>query len=367
MHRWPLVGRDEELAFAGAALRGPGIVIAGGAGVGKTRLATELLAQAAADGAPVTRILCTPATADIPLGALAHLLPAPVAPPETVLGTHRLELLRVLRQSVLELAGAQRAMLAVDDAHLLDDTGAAALLQLVVAGDATLLATIRSGEEVPAPVRSLWRDAGCERLELQNLAEGEVRMLLEAVTGGPVAASSVTRLAALTRGNPLFLREVVVEAMAHGTLAPRHGVWVWSGALPAGAPLQELVAERLGRLDDDERSTVALVAAGEPLPLELLLRTVDRQSLERLEVAGLLTVDDDGVRLGHPLHGEVLRASDRETAAARRRLVALVGDDPPPELRLRVAVWALRSGVSLPARTWLAACDEARGRGDDEL
>ena len=43
--RWPLIGRIDELRFIAAAARsgdGPrGVVIAGGAGVGKTRLARE--------------------------------------------------------------------------------------------------------------------------------------------------------------------------------------------------------------------------------------------------------------------------------------------------------------------------------------
>ena len=47
---WPFVGREEELAWVGARRRaggGCGVVISGAAGVGKTRLARELLAAGA--------------------------------------------------------------------------------------------------------------------------------------------------------------------------------------------------------------------------------------------------------------------------------------------------------------------------------
>jgi MoxR-like ATPase len=50
---WPFVGRDEELEWAAAARKhtdSVGLIFSGEAGVGKTRLAREVLAAAAADG-----------------------------------------------------------------------------------------------------------------------------------------------------------------------------------------------------------------------------------------------------------------------------------------------------------------------------
>lgn len=51
--RWPLVGRQEELALMAKALGAPGtsgVALAGAAGVGKTRLAREALTAIAAQG-----------------------------------------------------------------------------------------------------------------------------------------------------------------------------------------------------------------------------------------------------------------------------------------------------------------------------
>lgn len=47
---WPLVGRDEELAAAEAALGRGGVVPAGPAGVGKTRMAREVVQRARREG-----------------------------------------------------------------------------------------------------------------------------------------------------------------------------------------------------------------------------------------------------------------------------------------------------------------------------
>ena len=75
--RWPLVGRDDELALATTALIEQGcVVLTGAAGVGKTRLAHEVLAAAATADDRTEWVAATHAAAAVPLGAIAHLVPA---------------------------------------------------------------------------------------------------------------------------------------------------------------------------------------------------------------------------------------------------------------------------------------------------
>src|SRR5919108_2201522 len=76
---WPLVGRTRELEAARRALAEPGagLVIAGPPGVGRTRLAEEVLADVEADGATVVRLVATRAAATIPFWAAAPLLGGP--------------------------------------------------------------------------------------------------------------------------------------------------------------------------------------------------------------------------------------------------------------------------------------------------
>src|ERR1700754_5019895 len=76
---WPLVGRNEELGFVAELLTGraTGVVVAGTAGVGKTRFAREVVAEAEARGFATMWSTATDAASSIPFGAMAHLLPVP--------------------------------------------------------------------------------------------------------------------------------------------------------------------------------------------------------------------------------------------------------------------------------------------------
>src|SRR3954447_15400641 len=104
---WPLVGRDEELALAREALADPsagGVVIAGAAGLGKTRLATEVAASAEV----AERVRATRSAAVIPLRAFA-----PLPPPGP--GAAGVELLARIREGLAERAAGRRMVLCVDD------------------------------------------------------------------------------------------------------------------------------------------------------------------------------------------------------------------------------------------------------------
>src|SRR5215472_15699375 len=75
--RWPFTGRMTELAFIERAMDGPaaaGVAIVGDAGVGKTRLARELVAVA---GRATEWVAGLGTVESIPFGAFAHLLSVP--------------------------------------------------------------------------------------------------------------------------------------------------------------------------------------------------------------------------------------------------------------------------------------------------
>src|SRR5256885_4894812 len=168
---WPLVGRAAELHRLHDLVVGsdsPGVMIAGPAGVGKTRLALEGLRLAEAAGMVGVRVTATRAAAALPFGALAPLLPA-AHHRETGGVDDRADLLRRSAAALIERAEGRRLALLVDDAHLLDDASATLIHQLTGTDSTFVIATLRTGETKPEPITALWKDGVVERLELVGL------------------------------------------------------------------------------------------------------------------------------------------------------------------------------------------------------
>jgi hypothetical protein len=371
---WPLVGRERELQVLRDLLeQGPpaAVVLAGPLGVGKTRLAHECLAMAAASGMATERTVATHAASHIPFGALAPVLHA-TSPPGAL--DDRAD---VLRRSVAALAdrpGGRRLVLLVDDAHLLDDASATLLHQVAAARSVTVLATVRSGEPAPDPIVALWKDGLASRIELGGLDHDATEELLTTVLGGPVDPATARQLVDRCQGNALFLRELVLGALDDGTLVDDGVLWRLVGDLSPSDRLVEIVEGRLGRLTDEERALMELVSHGEPLGQAELDALSDRAVADALERRGLLTTRFDGrrlqVSLAHPVYGDVVRA---RTPALRARAIAesLAGviEQAPPRRHddvLRIAAWRLTAGGGDP-RLLLEGATIARWRYDFPL
>ena len=210
---WPLVGRDSELReLVGLVVHEKrSLIIAGPAGVGKSRLAAEVIARCERAGFAVARITGTAASADLPFGALAPLMP----PTDMERGTRvddKAELLRRTAAGMVERALPRRLIVFVDDAHLLDSASATLVHQLVLTHAAGLVATVRTGEPAPDPVVALWKDGLVDRHELAGLSPHAVGELLASVLAGLPDPGSVAELMERSGGNVLFLRELVIGA-----------------------------------------------------------------------------------------------------------------------------------------------------------
>ncbi|WBB82185.1 LuxR C-terminal-related transcriptional regulator [Micromonospora sp. WMMD882] len=373
MSRWGFVGRSEELgrlatAVAGGA--GRGLFFSGTAGIGKSRLLREGVAALPADRYAIWSVAASATTAALPYGGLAQILPADQPP-----GLSPAGILRWAVDALRQRAAGRPIVLAVDDAHLLDPPSAALVHLIARAENATVLGTLRNGERVPLPIRALWTDDLVDHAELSPLARADTAGLLAAVLGGPPDASSADRLWRLSAGNPLLLRELVLAALGSGELTETYGIWHWTGRLDLAPSLTDLIDVRIGRLTAGVRTVVELVAFGEPLGFELLLRACAPADVEAAEERGLISVVRDdrrlGVRLGHPLYGEVLRRRCPVSRARRLRaqlagLVEAVGKRRRDDL-LRVAVWRLDSGTAQDPALLLGAAGEAFARYDVPL
>jgi DNA-binding NarL/FixJ family response regulator len=356
---WPNVGRSEEIALVARALTARStrcVLISGAAGVGKSRLAREAAARARQDRWAVRWATATRQTQGIALGAVAHLLPGQLS------GTAPLDRFETFRwaRRVLGEPGDQRAVTVIDDAPLLDELSAALVQQLVTSGSgSTLLLTARS-DAMPEWLRSLARDDAVEHLRVEPLSEAEVVELIDAVLTGSVDPATHAMLWAQTRGNVLWLRQLMQDGLDSGALAKRSEVWGWQGP-PSAPSLNDVLLSRLDGLREQERAAVELVAFGEPLPAPVVAALALADTLVSLERRDLVEADPrGGVRMAHPLLGSLLRdqVGDLAATAVRGRLVAAFqtsgsvhGTDA-----LRVAHWQLESGdTSSPDRMIAAA------------
>ncbi|WP_117213230.1 LuxR C-terminal-related transcriptional regulator [Allorhizocola rhizosphaerae] len=350
MRAWPFTGRETVVEHIGSAIRrGRHVVIAGPAGVGKSRLAAEFLRSSHTRGLPITTVKATNAASAIPFGAIAHLLRSGSAPD----GGNPL---RWAADSIVAAGSAQPVLIGVDDAHLLDSGSAAVLHLLAHTGRARLLVTVRSGQSAPDTVAALWKDDAGTRIDLEPFDLPHVARILTEALDGPVAENTAQRLWQASGGNVMFLRELVLSALGQGTLSRAGAYWHLTGALPVSERLADLLDERIGVLDERTREVLEFTTLGEPIGLELLQRLAGPSAVEAAEARGLIVVGPDGrrdvVRLAHPLYGEVTRA--RATVlGTRRRLTALADGIESVGARrredaLRIAVWRLETGAAKP-------------------
>ena len=321
--QWPLVGRHGELELFVATLADPrahGFVIHGPPGVGKTRLADQCLATADGSGRNVARATATEGSRSIPLGALAHLLA----------GRHRRRARRSGDGDVGGSAGAagaggERSARAVRRRSASPGHDVGDVRRSSSSTPTSCSSSPRFGPAAPLPpgLDALWHRARVRRIDLEDLDRAAVDTLLHLVLHGPVEAATVTEIWTASRGNVLFVRELVLGAIDGDHLVRQHGVWRLVGSLVATPRLQEVVATRLAALPPTAADALDRLAVWEPTGLSPLEDVVGRDQLELLDRAGLLTVRADGrrqtVTFAHPLYGEILRA--RMPALVRRRLL----------------------------------------------
>ena len=274
-----------------------------------------------------------------------------------------------------ELAGERQLVIGVDDVQLLDSTSAALVFHLAATAAAFVVATVRSDEPCEDAVVSLWKDLEAPRLELSHLDEGDTERLLAAMLDGPFEQRVGSWIWGASRGNPLYVRELVQSGLGGGALERRDGLWRMRAPLPISNSLTDMVSACLAGIRDRERETLELLALGEPLQLSELLELVGDGPLAGVEERGVIAIEGSGgqaeVRLAHPLYGETVRATlgTVRGRGTRLRLAKTVQSRGKlaPDLALRVARWLLDAGEQVPTASLLDAARAANLSGDPDL
>ncbi len=357
------VGRVRELGQLGRALdaaragSGTAALVAGEAGIGKTRLASELAARARDAGFEVllgrsidlvgTELPYQPFVEALrPLGALAQ-----------VDGQAAGSQLRAFEETLALLsdrAAAAPVLLVLEDLHWADTS----TLDLVVFlahnlhdRPVLLLGTCRADEPSSAArVRRLAdgvrRSGAALLLELGPLQREELTALLAAHAGTPPPAALTDAIVARSEGNPFFAEELLAAAGDQ------------NGTLPRG--LRDLLLQRVARLDPPAQSLLRLAAAAGRDVGYPLLRAVAalperdvRESLRRAVEHGVLVAEQatGSFRFRHALLAEAIYST------------ILPGERE--ELHARLADELARSAAAAPAE--LAPHWAAAGRSAEAL
>lgn len=363
---WRLQGRSDELARGADALASSQLVAFTGApGVGKSRLLAEVMGQFEASSRPVLRVLATEATRSVPLSPFAPLLTGSPPPNPTMLVAALVEAIEAADEH-----GGGGLLVAIDDAHHLDDASLALLGVIVANGTAHVALTTSNDHEPPAGLASLLRDDRSTILDIGPLSEADTTALAETVLG-PVDPNLRDQLWRLSQGKPLVLREVLADAEGRLTQSD-DGIWSADGSL-IGGRLLDLARQRIAALDPDTGDALTVLAVGAPLPTDLLIEATSPDAVDRLLATSLAEADRRGndrlTRPAHPLYGEVLRAGlgEGELGRIHRRLLEAATAVDATIDPLRVALWQHRSDGPRDPTIALAGVRAALGRQDGSL
>ncbi|MFF4055155.1 AAA family ATPase [Streptomyces sp. NPDC001668] len=310
----PLIGRDDELARLSGVLErardgeARAVLVAGDAGVGKTRLLGEVTGRAAASGMTVLTGHCVDlGDVGLPylpftevLGALAQderfagaLAAYPVV--ERLLGGGaagdsggRLRLFESIAGLLADLSDLAPLLLVLEDLHWADQSSrdllrfllSRGILQRPAGGAPThrlaVLASYRADDlHRRHPLRPLLAELvrlpAVERLELRPMADGEVARLVRALGEGPLPDTTVRRIVERAEGNAFYAEELLA-ATGSG-----------DGGVPSG--LADVLLIRFEQLSDTAQQVLRTAAVAGRRVEHDLLRDAVRLPEEELETA----------------------------------------------------------------------------------
>ncbi len=369
----PLVGRELELRQLEDLLRqvetgrsGLVTIVSGEQGVGKTRLAEEVIHRAQARGMCVLRGAAYEQEGHLPYGPfvealrsglvgetkqglreklgdlsqdLARLLPelaeaglSTPTPLEPELGQERQRLFDAVAAALLAFAQNSELVIFLDDLHAASESSLQLLHYLarrIVAQPILLLCTVREEEaQRGTPIARLCQDLISHRLgqriDLSCLNSVEVAHLCSVLIGGGVLSPELNEsVYSLTEGNPFFIQEIVLALVETGQIERANGCWrlapglvpfaARGGGLAIPASVREVLALRLERLSPEAYRLAGLAAVmGREFSYALLqaasqlANAVLLDLLEEMQQAYLLEETGTGYRFRHGLIRQAL-------------------------------------------------------------
>ena len=367
-----LVEREPELAALGDLLtgaesgRGGLILIEASAGLGKSALVDRAVAQAGGRGIAVARgsgheleqcfgwgvarSLFEPLLRDLDADDLADLMSGPAAAAAAVLIAGAdpatagpvdaaVTLSHALYWLTVRLAERAPLLLAVDDGHWLDDPSLRFLIYL--SGRLTDLSVALLVTSRPAEGDTDWLVAhlagrAMAVLDLQPLSDAGVYEVARARIPG-MGSADAARCAALTAGNPLYLRELLVALAEH----PADALPLDAGRERAAKALGRRVVQRLRRLPAAVRvlaDAVAVLEEGDAVTT--VAAVAGLPAADAAEAADQLRQGDllrpDVLAFTHPLLRDAVygQIPARARSASHRRAADVLAAVGAPAMRV---------------------------------
>jgi predicted ATPase len=372
----PFSGRREELAYlrerrldAGSS-RGGLALIAGDAGVGKTRLITEFCGALAYSRWRIGRASCLE-FASRPYGPILELL-GNIDQSSLAVGAAatKRERLDAITDRFAAIAARKALIVVIEDVHWADAATLDFLAYLAPKLHRLrllLIASFRPGDLHPehpatAAIARMGSNASTGRIDLAPLRGVELRKFIdEALSGRPLPDETRRAIALTGEGNPFFTEELLKSAVGHGSMFP-------TGSTKNDLPQSVRVAvrERLRPFDDGERQILTQAAViGRSFALELLAQTLDTEprsvlpTLRRARDFQLVEeLGADRFRFRHALTRDAIYASFLGAELRpRHRSIALMLENAPAESQALEAL----------AYHWWGAGEEAKAAHYNEL
>ncbi|MFE5940892.1 hypothetical protein ACFQ69_36945, partial [Streptomyces sp. NPDC056470] len=344
--RPPLVGREailDELRKELAGTQHSGALFAGGSGSGKTRLLQECGVLARQFAMRTLTVQPSPALQRLPLQALAGAMASAGMPLPDTFANATAALAREHRRRPL--------LVCVDDAHLLDTLSAAVLAQLARENSCRLAVAVTDGQPAPEQVVGYWKERWLRRLPVNSLHEPQLITVCQGLLPEPMEFTTAARFALMSQGNLVMLRELVSDALEHGTLVRSNGFWTDIGD-DHGARLNALVAPRVSGLTPAARTALETLGHAETLPLRAALSLADTHVWEELEGRGLAHTAGNGnsptITLKDKLAGHIVITG--MSPLRRRRLLGRLLDALSGEgnfgvqREVQLTLWRHRAG-----------------------
>lgn len=304
-----LIGRDEQVAALDTLIttvragHGATLLVSGEAGIGKSRLVSELRQRFVAGGmalaghcfehdrtvpyAPLLDLLrayllkLTPerlADALGPLGPeLVKLLPELAFSMPGLSASGALEpeqekrrLFEAIAHFFLQLGQHQPLLIVVEDLHWCDDVTLELLARFTrrIADQPILLTLTYRDDEVERGLIDLLAETRRERLALEislgRLEEQDVERMVRAIfqQAQPVRAGFVRALVELTDGNPFFIEEVLATLIASGDIYRAGNTWIRKEVPDLRIPgsVQDAVRRRVSQVSPAARAMLELAS-----------------------------------------------------------------------------------------------------------